>query len=155
MDEPPKPAATGTAAETAKPLGGNWAQLAARRLGAFLLAVGCGIAVPLSPIGAERFVTGQVEPVSWFAVSVTYVAGIGLVSKSQSILVLSLLAAFVLAFIYGVDMERAYDASHRTPALHIELDPSVAIWMIGMASFAYLAERVGRHLVDGKPFLEG
>jgi hypothetical protein len=132
----------------------TWIHHAGTRSGAFVLAVLCGIGVPLSPIGAEWFVTAGVEPVSWFAVGVTYVAGVGLVSKSQTILIVALLSASALAFVYGVDMKGLYDAAHMaSPAPLRPLDPDLAKWAIGFATLLYLVERGSRHLVVGKPFL--
>ncbi len=124
-----------------------------------VLALLCGVAVPLSPLGAEYFVTARIEAVSWFAVAVTYVAGVGLVSKSRTVLVSALVGASVIAFIYGVDMKGSFDAIQASAALRISLaspalDPTAAIWMTGGATLVYLVERLGRHLIDGKPFLE-
>ena len=124
-----------------------------------LLAILCGVAVPLSPLGAEYFVTGRIEPVSWFAVAVTYVAGVGLVSKSRTVLVSALLGASVIAFIYCVGMKGAFGAVHASNMLRMSvaqpaLDPQAAIWMTTGATLVYLVGRLGRHLVDGKPFLE-
>ena len=125
-----------------------------------MLALLCGVAVPLSPLGAEYFVSARIEPVSWFAVAVTYVAGVGLVSKSRTVLVSALLGASVVAFIYGVDMKGAFDAAQLSATLRVNLvpapldHPAAAIWMTALATLVYLVERLGRHLIDGKPFLE-
>ena len=124
-----------------------------------VLAVLCGVAVPLSPLGAEYFVTTRIAPVSWFAVAVTYVAGVGLVSKSRTVLVSALIGASVIAFIYGVNMKGAFDAAQVSATLKQSsaappLDPTAAIWMTGAATLVYLVEILGRHLIVGKPFLE-
>jgi hypothetical protein len=133
----------------------GWGAVAGRRFGAFTLALVCGVGVPLSPLAAEYFVTGDIVSGSWSAVGVTYVAGVALVSRSHTILVGLLLLASVMAFIYGVDLKDAYDhiqAHGVTP----QSPGAVAFikWMIGVASMLYIGERAGRHLLDDKSFLE-
>ena len=131
----------------------------ARKTGSFFLSLLCGIVVPLSTLPAEAWVkggVGQIDSVSWFSAGVTYVAGIGLVSGYKGGLVAMLIAAGMLAFVYGVDMKGAVDWS----ALHpdersMPLDPFFAQIMIGLASVMYVGERIGKHLVEDRPFLGG
>jgi hypothetical protein len=126
-----------------------------QRLVAFLLSLLCGIIVPLSTLPAEAWVRGEIDGVSWFSAGVTYVAGIGLVSSSKPGLILMLIAAGVLAFVYGVDMKGIADwiqanQGKASPPLNVTL----AQWMIGIASTMYAVERVGRHLIENRPFPE-
>jgi hypothetical protein len=128
---------------------------ALKRAAHFSLSLACDVAVPLSPLEAEHWVTGDVDVVSWFATGVTYVAAIGLVSRSAAILILSLLAAVGLAFVYGVDMESIFAAHHAQPPVDLpHLDPLLAVRAIDAASAIYCVERVLLHLIDDKPSLE-
>ncbi|MBV8103166.1 MAG: hypothetical protein JO223_00770 [Hyphomicrobiales bacterium] len=125
------------------------------RVVAFLLSLVCGIIVPLSTLPAEAWVRGEIDGVSWFSAGVTYVAGIGLVSSSKPGLIFMLIAAAVLAFVHGVDMKGVVDlaqANQGKPLPH--LNAVLAQFMIGIASLMYAVERVGRHLVDNRPFPE-
>jgi len=136
-----------TAVVNAKALG--------RRLGNFVVSVACGIGVPLAPLEAERWVKGEIDSVSWFATGVTYVAAIGLVSSSSAILIVSLLGAAALAFVYGVNMEMIFAALREHPPHQLPPpDASFAKVGIGVMSCIYLAERSLIHLIDNKPFLE-
>jgi hypothetical protein len=128
---------------------------ARKRLSAFVLSLVCGLVVPLSPLPAELWVRGRIDPVSWFAVGVTYVAGIGLVSRNQAVLILLLVAAAALAFIYGVDMKSGLDWDLAHPGGKLPpLDALGAQLAIALASLMYVLERIGRHLVDDRPFPE-
>jgi hypothetical protein len=133
----------------------TWLRAARRRLGIFGLSLLCGIALPLSTLPAEQLVKGEIDGVSWFAAGVTYAAGIGLVSRSSSTLLLMLLGAIFLAFVYGVDMTKEVD----WPQMHQQGPPPPlhALWaeiVIGFACLVYCFERFGRHIVEGRPFLE-
>jgi hypothetical protein len=105
-------------------------------------------------LAAEYFVTGAVLPASWSAVGVMYVAGVGLVSRNQGVLVMMLLVAAALAFVYGVDMKDAYD--HVTAGAASGPPRSVPFvrWLILFAMCVYGGERAIRRLFEGKPFLE-
>jgi hypothetical protein len=125
------------------------------RLGNFVVSVACGIGVPLAPLEAERWVKGEIDSVSWLATGVTYVAAIGLVSSSSAILIVSLLGAAALAFVYGVNMEMIFAALHEHPPHQLPPpDASFARVGIEVMSVIYLAERTMMHLIDNKPFLE-
>ncbi len=128
---------------------------AGTRVGAFAAALVCGVIVPLSPLLAEYIVTHEVTPNSWSAVGVTYVAGVGLVSRDKNVLVFGLCLAGMLAFLYGVDMEDAYAHMrlHAEGALRPHALPVVK-WIILTATLEYGIERAMRHLLGGKPFLE-
>jgi hypothetical protein len=135
---------------------GGWLRETGRRTAAFLLSLLCGVVVPLSTLEAEAWVTGDIDGVSWFSVGVTYVAGIGLVSSSKSGLIVMLLVASLLAFVYGVNMKGAFDWKLAHPGAGVA--PFGNVWiaqsMIGVASLTYMFERVGKHLFDNKSFPE-
>jgi hypothetical protein len=134
---------------------GNWLREAGRRLASFSLSLVCGIVVPLSTLPAEAWVRGEIDGVSWFSAGVTYVAGIGLVSSSKAGLIFMLIAAGVLAFVYGVSIKGVFDWVEAHPGEHAPaLNVLVAQAAIGMASLMYTVERVGRHLVENRPFPE-
>ena len=111
--------------------------------------------MPLSTLPAEAWVRGDIDGVSWFSAGVTYVAGIGLVSSSKACLILMLLAAAVLAFVYGVDMKGVGDWTPANPGKPVPpLNVVVAQGVIATASFMYFFERVGRHIIENRPFPE-
>ena len=124
---------------------GTWLKAAGSRFAFFAASLVCGIVVPLSTLGAEAHVRGKIDAVSWFSAGVTYVAGIGLVSRTKLGLLFMLMAAAVLAFLYGEDMRDAADAPTNV---------WIAKCMILLASLMYAAERVGLHLADNRPFPE-
>src|SRR5271166_619026 len=62
---------------------GTWLKAAGSRFAFFAASLVCGIVVPLSTLGAEAHVRGKIDAVSWFSAGVTYVAGIGLVSRTK------------------------------------------------------------------------
>lgn len=126
---------------------------ASRRLAYFILSIVCGVVVPLSTLPAEGWVKGEIDGVSWFSAGVTYVAGIGLVSISKAGLIVMLIGSGALAFIYGVDMQRAFDiAQAKQPAQPLNI--LSAQLAIGAASLMYTLERANRHLFDSRPFPE-
>jgi hypothetical protein len=133
----------------------HWFREVGRRLLAFVLSLVCGIVVPLSTLPAEAWVRGEIDGVSWFSAGVTYVAGIGLVSGSKAGLIIMLIAAGGLAFVYGVDMKGVFDWTQANPGSHAPpLNVLVAQIAIAAASLMYAFERVGRHLVENRPFPE-
>jgi hypothetical protein len=123
------------------------------RLLAFFLSLVCGIGVPLSTLPAESWVRGDIDGVTWFSAGVTYVAGIGLVSNSKAGLIVMLIAAGGLAFVYGVDMKGVVDFAQQgkppSPPNAI-----LAQWAIAAAAVMYTLERIGRHLIEDRPFPE-
>lgn len=128
---------------------------AKKRFTAFVLSLVCGLVVRLSPLPAELWVRGRIDALSWFAVGVTYVTGIGLVSRNQAVLILLLVAAAALAFIYRVDMKGWLDWALALPGRRPpSLDALGAQLAIALASLMYVLERIGRHLVDDRPFAE-
>jgi hypothetical protein len=134
---------------------GRWDILAGRRLGVFALAILCGVAVPLSPLLGEFYVTGAITNASWSAVGITYAAGVGLVSRSPMILVGMLVLAAFVSFIYGVDMKDAYD--HLVLGGRQPMHPSAVLpvkSVIAGAIVLYVSERSAEHLRDGQPVLE-
>lgn len=134
---------------------GGWLKEAWRRLVAFFLSLLCGIFVPLSTLPAEFLVRGEIDGVSWFSAGVTYVAAIGLVSRSKSILIIMLIAAAVLAFVYGVDMKDVFDYVRDHPGKSSPPhDVRGAKLAIAGASLMYTFERVWRHLIENRPFPE-
>jgi hypothetical protein len=136
-------------------MGANWLKEAAMRLAAFALSLLCGIVVPLSTLPAEAWVRGEIDGVPWFSAGVTYVAGIGLVSNSKAGLIVMLVGAGVLAFVYGVDMKGVFDLAQANPGkLPVPLNAVVAKVAIAVASLLYVVERVGRHLINDQPFPE-
>lgn len=74
----------------------------------------------------NNWVRGEIDSVSWFATGVTYVLAIGLVSNSSAILIVSLLGAAALAFLYGVNMELRFAALHEHPP-HIDDKPFLEV----------------------------
>jgi hypothetical protein len=133
-----------------------WLMEAGRRIATFVLSLVCGIVVPLSTLPAEHWVRGEIDGVSWFSAGVTYVAGIGLVSSYRAGLIIMLIAAGLLAFVYGVDMKGVFDWSQANPGKPSPpLDVGWAQYAITTASLMYAFERVGRHLVEDRPFPEG
>src|ERR1700728_1125529 len=116
-----------------------------RQLLEFGASLICGIALPPSPLVALWWVRGEVDGLEWFAVGVPYVAGIGLVSKNRAVLIIMLVAALALAFIYGVDLKDVYDlmreGSRTDPELHVGIPEAT----IAFASALYAIERAGRH----------
>ncbi len=133
----------------------RWGAQAGRRLGAFGLALLCGVAVPLSPLLGEFYVTGAIANASWSAVGITYAAGVGLVSRSATMLVAMLILAASLSFVYGVDMKDAYD--HAQAGAGGPIHPAALLVVkrvIAVAIMLYVSERAIRHLLDGQPFLE-
>jgi hypothetical protein len=133
----------------------NWLKEAANRLVAFILSLVCGIVMPLSTLPAEGWVRGEIDGVSWFSAGVTYVAAIGLVSSYKPGLIVMLLAAAALAFVYGVDLKGVFDWAQANPGK--PSPPLDALWaqaVIAFASVTYILERVGRHLIDNRPFPE-
>jgi hypothetical protein len=136
-------------------MGANWLKETGKRLVAFALSLVCGIVVPLSTLPAEAWVRGEIDGVSWFSAGVTYVAGIGLVSSTKAGLIVMLIAAGGLAFVYGVDMKGVFDWSSANPGrLSPPLNAVVAQGAIAAASLMYTFERIGRHLIDNRPFPE-
>jgi hypothetical protein len=133
-----------------------WLREARKRAAAFILSLACGVALPLSPLAAESLVRRDIDPLNWFAIGVTYVAGVGLVSRSSTLLVFMLLAAGMLTFVYGVDMQGAFDyiQSHPAGPPRIRVSALFAQIVITGASVLYIGERIGRHLFDDRPFLE-
>jgi hypothetical protein len=128
---------------------------ALERAGNFALSQLCGVAVPLCPLAAEYWVKREIDGASWFAAGVTYVAGVGLVSRRPALMVVMLLGAAALAFFYGVDMQSGYDAQRY---LHLAnpppLDATPARILIGGSAAIYCGERALRHLFTDEPFLE-
>ncbi len=125
-----------------------WLVEAVGRLGYFALSLLCGVCIPLSTLGAERALTGAIGDVSWFSAAVTYVAGIGLVSKKNQVLLLMLIVSAALAFLYGVDME---DEVHKQAR---RFSSEFARYGVGVAALLYAIERVGLHLIDNRSFPE-
>ena len=133
----------------------NWLKDVVKRLGTFVLSLICGIFVPLSTLPAEWWVRGELDGVSWFSAGVTYVAGIGLISSMRGGLVVMLIAAGWLAFVYGVDMRGVFDWTQANPGKQpLPLNAIQAQLGIGFASLMYMVERFGRHVVQARPFLE-
>jgi hypothetical protein len=131
----------------------NWLKAAWGQLLAFVLSLVCGIGVPLSTLPAESWVRGDIDAVTWFSAGVTYVAGIGLVSSSKAGLIVMLIAAGGLAFVYGVDLKGVVDFSQ----LGKPPPPPNAILAqgaIAAAAVMYTFERIGRHLIEKRPFPE-
>jgi hypothetical protein len=83
---------------------------ALERAGNFALSQLCGVAVPLCPLVAEYLVKSEIDGASWFAAGVTYVAGVGLVSRRPDIMIFTLVCAAALAFFYGIGLQAGYDA---------------------------------------------
>ncbi len=128
---------------------------ALERSGNFALSQLCGVAVPLCPLAAEYLVKGEIDAASWFATGVTYVTGVGLISRRPDIMIFMLICAATLAFLYGVDLQSGYDAQKylhlaNPPALNV----SPARILIAVAAALFCAERIVRHLFKGDPFLE-
>lgn len=126
----------------------QWFGEAGKRLLTFVLSLVCGIALPLAPVVAEGYLKGSIDEVTWFSAGVPYVAAIGLVSKSREVLLLMLIGALALAFLYGVDLMADLD-KHPKP-----FSSTSAQYGIFATSIAYLIERVGLHLFDNRPFPE-
>ena len=126
----------------------GWVAEAAKRSGAFALSLICGIAIPLSTLGAEALVKGTVEDVAWYSAGVTYLAGVGLASKSRQVLLFMLIGAGALAFFYGVDLMAEVD-NH--PKL---FSAQSARFGVAFASIFYFFERVTLHLINNRNFPE-
>lgn len=97
----------------------------------------------------------EIDGASWFAAGVTYVAGVGLVSRRPDIMIFMLVCAAALAFFYGVGLQAGYDAQKY---LHLANTPPLnaapARILIGVSAALCCSERVVRHLFKGGPFLE-
>jgi len=70
-------------------------------------------------------------------------------------LIIMLVAAGGLAFVYGVDMKGAADWAQQNPGvLPPSPDAVLARAAIAAAAAMYTFERIGRHLVENRPFPE-
>ena len=122
---------------------------------AFIVSLVAGLLFPLIPIIAEYGTTVPqtgVEMVRlevWAVTSVVFIAAIGMMSRHQAVLVTAFFFSALDAIIYGTS---------RVPALKeaafVKNGPTICAVMFGVYGFAYVVERLGRHVIEGQPFLE-
>jgi hypothetical protein len=113
----------------------------------FVISVLFTILLPLAPLAAlaeERTFTG-IKPEDLLPVAATYTLAIGAASRDMLILILGMVTAFPMIFLYGAEL-RAASGSHGS------------LWyaapVVLMFAMEHLYERWDRHMINREPFLE-
>jgi len=128
---------------------------------AFLVSLLAVLILPLAPLLAEFTIDGRIESQSWTATGVTFTAAIALASRNQLVLILGMVGAALLAFVYGIELTFSEMArrGHEIQPLDVSSYASLisarpAECVIGATAVVHVFERIGRHLIEGKAFLE-
>ncbi len=110
----------------------------------FFMCVSLHLALPLLPLGLEKWITGHVDAKSAALTAAMYSLALGFSSKNLFI--------FALGVLQGVIFSAAFGALSKTPTLEYANNASYLAILLILTVHAL--ERYNRHVFDKLPFLE-